>query len=164
MCLAVALPGCGGSAPAGGTSSRRAKPAALAGSPTIAGSPRPPKIDLPPGPSPRRLIVRDLRRGSGPGIPPGRELEIKSNFTSISYRTGKLHEVEWSRQGSFTIPFGPKLEIEGWEKGLVGMKVGGRRELRVPSRMAYDEGAIVYLVELLGWRPISSPSEVEFKR
>lgn len=143
----MAFPGCGGSG------SAEEPPT------TIKAGVKAPEISLPPGPPPRRLIVNDLRPGSGPGIPPRREIAIKANYTSISYRTKEMYEVKWSREGAFVIPFGPKLEVEGWEKGLIGMKAGGRRELRVPSHMAYDEGAIVYLIDLLDWKPISSRAQ-----
>jgi peptidylprolyl isomerase len=162
--LATALGGCGGSSAPDEPSSAGSTAGAPISVRTITDVARPPKIVLPPGQSPHRLIVRDLRRGSGPGIPPRKEVEIKSNFTSLNYQNGKPHEVHWSRHGSFNIPFGPRREIEGWEKGLIGMRVGGRRELRVPSRMVHGHGAVLYVVDLLSWRPISSPLEVESEK
>jgi peptidylprolyl isomerase len=95
------------------------------------------------------LVVRDLRKGFGPAIPLKGDVRIDTNFVSLDYRTGKPHEIRWGPGGAFNIGFGPGIEIKGWEKGLVGMKAGGRRELRVPSRLAYKNGAILYVIDLL---------------
>lgn len=111
---------------------------------------KPPKAHLPPGPPPADLVVRDIKKGHGVPVPAKGGVKITTNFVSVSYRTGKLYEVRWSPKGSFNIGFGPGLEIKGWEKGLVGMKVGGRRELIVPSRLAYEQGALLYVIDLLG--------------
>jgi peptidylprolyl isomerase len=83
-------------------------------------------------------------------LPRKGEVQIRTNFVAVSYRTGKPYEVRWSKGGSFNIGFGPGFEVKGWEKGLPGMRVGGRRELLVPSKLAYGEGAVLYVVDLLG--------------
>jgi peptidylprolyl isomerase len=113
-------------------------------------SSKPPHVKLPPGGPPSHLIVRDLHRGSGRAIPRKGGVEIRTNFVAVSYRTGKPYEVRWSPDGSFDIGFGPGLEIKGWEQGLPGMRVGGRRELFVPSKLAYGEGALLYVIDLVG--------------
>jgi peptidylprolyl isomerase len=94
-------------------------------------------------------VVRDLKKGSGRAIPPKSFVTIHTNYVAVNYKTGKTSEVRWRPTGGFNIEFGPGIETEGWEKGLVGMKVGGRRELRVPSRLAYGHGALFYIVDLL---------------
>lgn len=123
---------------------------------TLADLAKPPKVAIPPGSPPTHLIVRDIKRGSGPAIPRKGGVGIRTNYVSVSYRTGKPLEVKWEPRGAFKISFGPGLEVKGWEKGLVGMKVGGRRELRVPSRLAYGQGAVLYVVDLLGLRRLPS--------
>jgi peptidylprolyl isomerase len=115
----------------------------------VVGSAKPPKVRLPPGPPPKKLLVKDIRRGAGASVPPRGGVKIDTNFVAVSYRTGKTYEVRWKPDGSFDIGFGPGSEIKGWERGLVGMKVGGRRELRVPSKLAYGQGALVYVIDLL---------------
>jgi peptidylprolyl isomerase len=135
----------------GGASSGK-PPAAAAehGTRFVTDSARPPKVELPPGGPPHALVVHDVRVGSGAAIPPKGGVGILTNYVSLSYPTGKPLEVRWEPKGAFRISFGPGLEVKGWEKGLVGMKVGGRRELRVPSRLAYGQGAVFYVVDLLG--------------
>ncbi len=146
ICLALfILASCGSDGSTGSTSLTSGKQAESASD-----SVRPPRVRVPPGPPPKRLIVRDIRRGSGAAIPPNKHVQVNTNFVAVSYRTGKTYEVRWQPKGSFSIGFGPGLEIKGWEKGLVGMRVGGRRELVVPSELAYGQGALVYVVDLLG--------------
>jgi FKBP-type peptidyl-prolyl cis-trans isomerase len=140
--LISALAACGGS------SSARSNQGSEASRP-IRDSAKPPHATLPPGPPPKELVVRDIRKGYGPAIPPKGGVRIDTNFVALSYGTGKPYEVRWNPVGAFNIGFGPGIEIKGWEKGLVGMKAGGRRELRVPSRLAYQEGAILYVIDLL---------------
>jgi peptidylprolyl isomerase len=75
---------------------------------------------------------------------------------SLSYRTGKPIEVRWEPEGAFYIAFGTGLQSEGWEKGLVGMKAGGRRELEIPERMAngHGGGSTFYVVDLVSVGPL----------
>jgi peptidylprolyl isomerase len=141
----VGLSACGGSAADSSKASGGNQ-----GARQVIDSARPPKVKLPPGPAPKHLVVHDLKVGSGPAIPAGKQVGVRTNYVSYSYRTGKRLELRWAPTGgAFNVEFGPNLVVEGWEKGLVGMKVGGRRELEVPSRMAYGEGSIFYLVDLL---------------
>jgi peptidylprolyl isomerase len=143
VCLALALAGCGGSSSAHPDSGNEAD--AL-----IRDSAKPPHFTLPPGPAPKKLVVHDIREGSGPAIPPSGEVKIYTNFVALSYRTHKPSEVRWAPLGAFNVGFAPGREIKGWEKGLVGMKAGGRRALRIPSRLAYKQGDLYYVVDLLG--------------
>jgi hypothetical protein len=140
--LVSALAACGGS------SSAQSSQGSDASRP-IRDSPKPPHVTLPPGPTPKELVVRDIKKGFGPAIPPKGDVRIDTNFVALSYETRKPYEVRWSPVGAFNIGFGPGIEVKGWEKGLVGMKAGGRRELRVPSRLAYQQGAILYVIDLL---------------
>ncbi|HEY2335685.1 MAG TPA: FKBP-type peptidyl-prolyl cis-trans isomerase [Solirubrobacterales bacterium] len=150
-CLtALALAACGGSGStnttkgsAAGSQSAR-KPAE-----PIADSAKPPKVRVPQGPPPGRLVVNDIRQGAGAAIPPKASVKISAHYIGVSYGTGKPFEVRWSRAQPFDIEFGPGQEVKGWEKGLVGMRAGGRRELIVPSKMAYGNGALIYVIDLL---------------
>jgi peptidylprolyl isomerase len=137
------------SACGGGSSEEPSSSGAKPEKPAVVEAAPPPDVAPPRGEPPKRLIVRDLKLGSGRAIPPRGGVGISTNYIAMSYRTGKPLEVRWEPNGAFNISFAPGLENEGWEKGLVGMKAGGRRELRVPSNMAYKEGAILYVIDLL---------------
>ncbi len=145
--ILLTLASCGGKGAAEESSAAAAGKKKLDGS--IADPGNPPNVHLPPGPPPRNLVVKDLKPGFGIAVPAKGSVKISTNFVALSFQTGKPYEVRWSPRGSFDIGFGPGLEIKGWEKGLVGMKVGGRRELIVPSRLAYGQGALLYVIDLL---------------
>jgi peptidylprolyl isomerase len=142
---ALLLSACGG----GGRPS-----AATTDSTEAAASPGPP-IKLPSRPPPRHVVIKDLVVGKGIPIQPA--LPAPSNkpvsfftarYKSADYKTGKVVFDTWGRKPEpFTL--GPGGVVPGWEVGVVGMKAGGRRELIVPSRLAYGEGAVLYVVEVL---------------
>jgi peptidylprolyl isomerase len=106
-----------------------------------------PKIEIPHSPPPRRLIVRDIKTGSGPVLRTGDEFLV--NDVGVNYRTGKEFETTWGQGRPSKFPFGTGELIQGWERGLAGMRVGGRRELIVPSALAYKTGALIYVIDLL---------------
>jgi peptidylprolyl isomerase len=145
--LIASLAACGGG---GGSTQSSSVAASSVGQAPVNRLAKRPKPKIPPGPPPSHLAVRDIKQGSGPAIPRKGGVRIRTNYVALSYRTHKPLEVRWQQGGGFNIGFGPGIEIKGWEKGLVGMRAGGRRELRVPSNMAYGEGAILYVIDLLG--------------
>lgn len=105
----------------------------------------PPKVTVPPGPPPDHLVIKDLKKGSGLVTKPYSRLAV--NFVAVDYKSRKVFETQWSRPFIFEYDHG--LPMSGWEKGLRGMKVEGRRHIVVPSRLAYGQGALVYVVDLL---------------
>jgi len=147
--ICILLASCGGQDEGSDGTAKVTSRSAHQDSASITDGPEPSHVRLAPGPPPTHLIVKDIRRGTGPAIPAKRRVGIHTNYVAVSYRTGKPIEVRWRRVGGFNIEFGPGLVNKGWEKGLIGMRVGGRRELRVPSRLAYKEGAIFYVIDLL---------------
>ena len=141
FCLALALAGCGGG-----------------GSPT---SPSPqhsePKVRVPSGPPPKTLVVKDLIEGSGEPAEPGDELTVE--YVGIHYN-GEPFTNSWERSKPFKFRLGSNSYFvnPGWEKGLKGMRVGGRRELIVPPAFLYQGGALpgskpedtlVYVIDLV---------------
>ncbi|HKB50132.1 MAG TPA: FKBP-type peptidyl-prolyl cis-trans isomerase [Solirubrobacterales bacterium] len=104
------------------------------------------RVLVPTGPPPKEMIVRDLKKGRGTLLKVGHSFTV--NYVNLSYKTGKRLEDRW-RGEPFTWVFGPGKVVKSWVTGLKGMKVGGRRELIVPSSLANGNGALVYVIELL---------------
>jgi peptidylprolyl isomerase len=140
LCVSLLPVGCGeeesSTGPEQGTAGTRKENA----------TPGEPKVQIPPSPAPKKLVVKDLRKGSGPAIEEGSD-EILVDYIGVSYRTGEEFYNTWERGGP------SKYHLEevhrGWELGLKGMRVGGRRELIEPSRLAYGTGPLLYVVDLL---------------
>ncbi len=106
-----------------------------------------PRITVPPGPPPKDLVVKQLKKGFGAVASLGEVLGVQ--YVSVSYKTGRPFEVRWQQPHPFFFRLGAEEVRKGWEIGLKGIKVGGRRELILPSRLAYGTGALIYVVELL---------------
>jgi len=108
------------------------------------GKPKP-EVEVPGGPLPDELVVRDLEEGSGEEVSAGDEIAVE--YVGVNYKTGKEFEAVWGKPRIF--PLGTGEVIAGWEQGLKGMKVGGRRELIIPSDLAFEKGAVIYVVDLV---------------
>lgn len=114
---------------------------------SFAGSSGPPKVSVPQGPPPKKIVVEDLRRGRGPAAKPYSRLMVY--FIGVDYETGKQVEAGWNPGRPFLFEYDHGVPMNGWEKGLAGMRAGGRRKVIVPSSLAYGQGAVVYVVDLL---------------
>jgi peptidylprolyl isomerase len=99
-----------------------------------------PVIDKPSGVPPRRLVKEDIVKGKGPGAKPGDTVLV--HYVGVSFSTGEEFDASWDAGQPFPVELGAGQVIEGWEKGLVGLKKGGRRKLTIPPEQAYGpEGA-----------------------
>jgi peptidylprolyl isomerase len=94
-----------------------------------------PVIDKPTGVPPRRLVKEDIVKGKGPGAKPGDTVIV--DYVGVSFSTGEEFDASWDTGQPFPVQLGAGNVIEGWEKGLVGIKKGGRRELTIPPEQAY---------------------------
>jgi peptidylprolyl isomerase len=94
-----------------------------------------PEIPRPTGSPPRRLQIEDIVRGRGPGAKPGDT--ITAHYAGVTFSTGEEFDASWNRGEPFTFPLGGGQVIEGWDRGFVGMKQGGRRILTIPPELAY---------------------------
>jgi peptidylprolyl isomerase len=94
-----------------------------------------PVIEKPTGTPPRRLVKEDIVKGKGPKAKPGDTVVV--NYVGVSFSTGKQFDASWDSGQTFPVPLGSGQVIEGWEKGLVGMRQGGRRELVIPPELGY---------------------------
>jgi peptidylprolyl isomerase len=97
------------------------------------------------GPVPKKLIVKDLRRGTGAVLKKGKTMTVK--YKSFDYRTAQRYEDWWHYP--FVTGFGKGESLGAWETGLRGMRVGGRRELIVPPAQAYTHVPVIYVLELV---------------
>lgn len=95
-----------------------------------------PKVTVPTGPPPTKLVIKDLRPGTGRAAQGGDTIGVQ--YVGVLYQGGKEFDSSYKRG---TKPFEFILQankvIPGWDQGLIGMKVGGRRELIIPPKLAY---------------------------
>ena len=116
-----------------------------------------PQIDRPEGDVPFELLVDDLVVGDGAEATKGSKVSV--HYVGVSFTTGEEFDASWNRGQAFEFKLGKGQVIPGWDAGVEGMKVGGRRKLTIPSAMAYGArgagGAIkpheplVFVVDLL---------------
>jgi peptidylprolyl isomerase len=116
-----------------------------------------PVVTPPTGAPPTTLVKKDLIVGTGPEAKAGQSATV--NYVGVLYSTGKVFDASWKRHEPFTFSLGKAQVIPGWDQGIVGMKVGGRRELIIPAPLAYGakgappsippNAALVFVVDLL---------------
>ena len=110
-----------------------------------------PEIEVPPGPPPKELVIKDLKKGRGPAVPPisnQTKVTIVALYKAVDYETKETFEERWDPHNPYETEFDSSLD-DAWEQGLPGMKVGGRRELIVPADMSFHEIPLIYVIELL---------------
>jgi peptidylprolyl isomerase len=115
---------------------------------TITGSTRPtPVIHPNDGPAPERFVARDIEIGSGPVARPGDRVAVL--YIGVSTLTGKVQYETWPpREGPLIVELGLNGNSEDWEEGVVGMRVGGRREMIVPGDPYFEKDPLDYIFEL----------------
>ena len=120
-------------------------------------TPERPQIDKPEGDIPFELGIEDIVVGDGDEATSGHTVTV--HYAGVAFRTGEEFDASWNRGEPFTFKLGKGQVIPGWDAGVQGMKVGGRRQLTIPSAMAYGaRGAggviaphepLVFVVDLL---------------
>ena len=116
-----------------------------------------PKIARPEGDIPFELVIDDIVVGDGDEAVPGTKVSV--HYVGVAFSTGEEFDASWSRGEPFSFRLGTGQVIPGWDRGVEGMRVGGRRKLTIPSAMAYGaRGAggvikphepLVFVVDLL---------------
>jgi len=116
-----------------------------------------PRIEKPDGDVPFELGIEDLVVGSGDEATKGAKVSV--HYVGVAFSTGEEFDASWNRGRPFEFKLGKGDVIPGWDAGVTGMKVGGRRKLTIPSAMAYGaRGAggviaphepLVFVVDLL---------------
>ncbi len=99
-----------------------------------------PEVDFPEGPPPAELEITDITVGDGPEAGPGQTVHV--HYVGVAYSSGEEFDSSWNRGTPLAFPLGAQRVIAGWDQGIQGMKVGGRRKLVIPPHLAYgDHGA-----------------------
>ncbi len=115
-----------------------------------------PEIDFPEGDPPTELVIRDLVVGEGAEATPGATVEV--HYVGVDFGTGEEFDSSWNRGDSIEFPL--RGLIQGWQDGIPGMRVGGRRELVIPPAQAYGESGghrlagrtLIFVIDLLDVR------------
>jgi peptidylprolyl isomerase len=112
-----------------------------------------PEIDFIEGPAPTELVITDIIVGDGPEALPGSTVDV--HYVGVDFETGEQFDSSWDRNESISFPL--QGLIAGWQLGIPGMKVGGRRQLVIPPAMAYGESGghrlagrtLVFVIDLM---------------
>ena len=157
LALALAAAGCGSSKdaeqPAGQATPTPTETATPAASPAATK----PHVEVPKGKAPKRLVKKDIKVGSGAVAQPGQTVTVQ--YVGVNYKGGKQFDASWDRGQPFSFPLGAGQVIRGWDQGIPGMKVGGRRMLIIPPDLGYGprgsppvikpNETLVFVVDLL---------------
>jgi len=123
--------------------------------------PEKPSVYVPPGEAPPAdLVIQDLVTGDGAEANPGHDVEV--HYVGVAWSTRRQFDASWDRNDSFTFGLGGGQVIAGWDQGVAGMKVGGRRQITIPPHLGYGKAGaggvikggetLVFIVDLLGVR------------
>jgi peptidylprolyl isomerase len=96
-----------------------------------------PMVKAPSGAPPKKLEEKELIEGTGAEAKSGDKVTV--DYVGVNYKNGKEFDASWNRGEPFPFTLGGSEVIPGWEQGVEGMKVGGRRELIIPPELAYGE-------------------------
>ena len=126
-----------------------------------------PKITVPKTAAPTKLVRKDLIAGTGAVAQAGDTITV--NYVGALYKDGKVFDASWTRGQTFATPLGQGAVIAGWDQGLVGMRVGGRRELIIPPALGYGKtgqgtipanATLIFIIDLLAVQPFSGATGV----
>ncbi|MGW2279982.1 FKBP-type peptidyl-prolyl cis-trans isomerase [Streptomyces sp. NPDC001770] len=99
-----------------------------------------PEVDFPGGEAPKDLEIKEIWEGDGAVAEDGDNVSV--HYVGVSFSTGEEFDSSWNRGTPLQFELGSGMVIKGWDQGVKGMKVGGRRQLIIPAHLAYgDRGA-----------------------
>lgn len=152
VCLALGLAACGGDSSTGSTEA-----ASTAAESSGSAEKTKPTVTVPKGAPPKKLVIKEIEEGTGAEAKGGDEVTVQ--YVGVNYKNGKEFDASWDRGEPFTFQLGAGMVIPGWDQGVEGMKVGGRRELIIPPELAYGpEGSppaigpnetLIFVIDLL---------------
>ena len=113
-----------------------------------------PEIEFPEGPAPTELVIEDIVVGTGEEALASSTVDV--HYLGVEYDSGEEFDSSWGRGESINFPL--RSLIQGWQVGIPGMKVGGRRKLTVPPAQAYGNAGghplsgqtLIFVIDLLG--------------
>ncbi len=114
-----------------------------------------PEIDFPGGDAPDELVISDLVLGEGTEATPGADVTV--HYVGVEFDSGEEFDSSWNRGESISFPL--RGLIQGWQEGIPGMRVGGRRQLTIPPDLAYGPAGgghrlsgktLIFVIDLLG--------------
>jgi peptidylprolyl isomerase len=164
IALALLVAGCGGDDPEQ-SAAPKAEESTQAPEATTAAAPakisknldEKPAVPKPSGDPPSKLESEDIVKGKGKRAKSGDDVTVQ--YVGVSFTTGEQFDASWDGGQPFSFPLGAGQVIEGWDKGVAGMRVGGRRKLVIPPDLAYGaEGSppaiqpnetLIFVVDLL---------------
>ncbi|MEU9919931.1 FKBP-type peptidyl-prolyl cis-trans isomerase [Streptomyces griseoluteus] len=116
-----------------------------------------PEVEVPEGAAPTKLTMRDLVVGDGAEVKSG--MVVRVHYVGVTFASGKEFDASWDRGEPFKFAVDGGKVIKGWDRGVKGMRVGGRREIIVPPRLGYGNqsptplipagSTLVFVVDLL---------------
>ncbi len=116
-----------------------------------------PVIEQPSGEPPTKLVIKDIVKGKGKAAKKGDTVSVQ--YAGVAFSTGAEFDAPWNRGEPFSFGLGQGQVIPGWDEGVAGMKVGGRRQLTIPPDQAYGEAGsppaigpnetLIFVVDLL---------------
>ena len=116
-----------------------------------------PEIEFYDGAEPTELVIIDIEEGSGAEAAAGATVDV--HYLGVDFESGEEFDSSWSRGQSISVPLSGL--IKGWQEGIPGMKVGGRRQLLCPPELAYGPAGgghrlsgrtLIFVIDLLGTR------------
>ena len=123
-----------------------------------------PVIEPPSGDPPTKLEIEDIVKGKGKAAKEGDTVSVQ--YAGVSFSTGQEFDASWNRGEPFSFGLGQGQVIPGWDEGVAGMKVGGRRKLTIPPDQAYGEAGsppaigpnetLVFVIDLVALRETSA--------
>lgn len=116
-----------------------------------------PDLSIPAGDAPSELVLEDITVGDGKEAVAGTTVEV--HYVGVAWSTQRQFDASWDRNETFEFRLGAGQVISGWDQGVAGMKVGGRRRITIPAHLGYgSQGAggvikggetLVFVVDLL---------------
>jgi len=119
-----------------------------------------PSIIIPAGEAPADLILEDLELGEGTEAVAGTNVTV--HYVGVAWSNGQQFDASWDRNDTFSFRLGAGQVISGWDQGVAGMRIGGRRSITIPPHLGYGAAGaggvikggetLVFVVDLLDVR------------